>query len=332
MTDLSIIIVSYKGYERLRQCLDSLMKLSGTLFNSEVIVVNNCPGDDLFSSIASHYTGFRFVSNKINGGYAHGCNFGVSLASGSYILILNPDTVVTENALFELLSVARSNTSFIITSCRQVTETGKQSIAWGPFPELNSFTGFMRALCRTGYKNQIRHKEGFPAEIFFPDWISGSVVMISAENYKRIGGFDEDFWMYFEDVDLCRRVRNTGGDIAFCNHITIEHNHGGSSRINKKTSSVTKAEVVISRHIYINKHKKGIERFIIQCFLVTNTLISFGFTALAGMLFFFIPKLFLRTIIYGKIIEYYLFAVIRGTWLSPRSVNYLKTPALKTVK
>lgn len=322
MIDLSVIIVSYKGYERLRQCLDSLKKFSGTLFKAEVIVVNNCPGDDLFSSFENQYPWFRFVNNTINGGYANGCNLGSSFAKGSYFLILNPDTVVTEKSLYDLLSVSKSNSSFIITSCRQITEKGKESIAWGPFPELNSLTGIARAICKTGYKSQVRQKEGFPADIFFPDWISGSVVMISAENYKRLGGFDEDFWMYFEDVDLCRRARNSGSDIAFCNNIVIEHNHGGSSRINKRTASITKAEVVISRHIYINKHKKGIERFIIQVFLVINTLISLGFTAIAGIIFFFVPKLFLRTFVYGRILEYYLFALVRGTWLSPRSVNY----------
>jgi GT2 family glycosyltransferase len=332
MIDLSVIIVSYKGYERLRQCLDSLKRISGTLFKAEVIIVNNCPGDAPFSLIEKQYREFRFVSNSINGGYANGCNLGASFATGDYILILNPDTVVTENSLYDLLSVSRSNSSFIITSCRQVTEKGRQSIAWGPFPELNSITGLARVFCKTGYKSQVRHKEGFPADIFFPDWISGSVVMISAENYKRLGGFDEDFWMYFEDVDLCRRARNSGGDIALCNNIEIEHNHGGSSRINKRTASITKAEVVISRHIYISKHKKGIERFIIQTFLVINTLVSFGFTALAGIIFFFIPKLFLRTFVYGRILEYYLFALLRGTWLSPRSANYLKLESLKTVK
>ncbi len=332
MIDLSIIIVSYKGYERLQQCLGSLSKLTGTLLTTEVIVVNNCPGDILFNSVENQYKEFRFIKNKVNGGYANGCNLGASYANGSFILILNPDTVITEKSLYDLLSVAKSNASFIITTCKQETENGKQSIAWGPFPGLNSLTGFMRALCRTGYKSQIRFREEFPANIFFPDWISGSVVMISAENYKRLGGFDEDFWMYFEDVDLCRRARNIGGDIAFCNDISIEHNHGGSSRINMKTASVTKTEVVISRHIYINKHKDGIEHFILQAFLVINTLTSFGFTALAGIIFFFIPRLFLRTVVYGRIMEYYLFAFIRGTWLSPRSVNYLKTTLTGSVK
>lgn len=324
MIDLSVIIVSYKGYERVRQCLDSLKTLSGTKLKTEVIVINNCPGDETFSLIEKQYQEFRFAGNKINGGYANGCNLGVSFASGKYILILNPDTVVTEKALEGLVLAARSNPSFIITSCRQVNEKGKQSIAWGPFPGVLNLTGFLRALTGTGYKNQIRRKEDYPPEIFFPDWISGSVVLISKENYTLIGGFDEDFWMYFEDVDLCKRARNAGGEIAFCTDITIEHNHGGSSRINKRTAALTKTEVLISKHIYIHKHKAGIEKFLIQSFLIINNLVSLGFSALAGIIFFFIPRLFLRTLVYGRILEYYMFALIRGSWLSPRSVNFLK--------
>lgn len=324
MTDLSIIIVSYRGYERLRQCLDSLKNLGGTNLKTEVVVVNNCPGDLTFNSVEQQYPGFRFVNNKINGGYANGCNLGVSFAVGEYVLILNPDTVVTEKALEDLTSAARSNPSFMITSCRQINEKGRQSIAWGPFPGFMNLTGFMRALTGTGYKNQMRIKEGYSPDFFFPDWISGSVVLMLRENYNSLGGFDEDFWMYSEDVDLCKRARNSGGEIAFCNGITIEHNHGGSSRINSKTASLTKTEVVISKHIYINKHKEGIEKFLIHSFLVINNLLSFGLTALAGIIFFFVPRLFLRTLVYGRILDYYMFAFIRGSWLSPRSVNYLK--------
>lgn len=324
MTDLSVIIVSYKGYERLRQCLDSLKTLGRKNISVEVIVVNNCPGDETISFFESQYEGFRFIDNDRNGGYANGCNLGFSHSEGSYILILNPDTVVTEKALDELVSVARSNPSFKIVSCRQVNEKGKESVAWGPFPAFINLTGFMRAVTRTGYKNQIRHRDGYPSHIFFPDWISGSVVLLSREDYRRLNGFDEDFWMYFEDVDLCRRARYSGGEIAFCNNITIEHNHGGSSRINIKTASITKAEVVISRHLYFSKHASGLHKYLIQSFLVVNILVSSGLTALAGVLFFFIPKLFIRTLIFLRIIEYYFNALIKRSWISPRSVNYFK--------
>jgi GT2 family glycosyltransferase len=268
LPDLSIIIVSYKGYERLRQCLESLNSLSGGNLGTEVIVVNNCPDDNEIQLIQRQFPGFMFISNEVNGGYANGCNKGVSFAKGRYVLILNPDTIITAGAIEEMLKTARTNPSFMIISCRQVNEKGKECIAWGPFPQFRNLTGFMRAIFSTGYKSQVRLKEGYPSHIFFPDWISGSVMLISIDDYHSLKGFDEDYWMYFEDVDLCKRATNIGGLIAFCNNITIEHNHGGSSRINKAVASLTKAEVQISRHIYFSKHKSGIQKVLIQFFLI----------------------------------------------------------------
>ncbi|HUX96219.1 MAG TPA: glycosyltransferase family 2 protein [Bacteroidales bacterium] len=324
MTDLSIIIVSFRGYGRLKQCLDSLKKLSGKILKTEVIIVNNCSGDDIFYSMEEHYPGFRFIDNKINGGYSNGCNLGASYATGKYFLILNPDTVVTEDALEGLVSTAGSNPSFIITSCRQVNESGRENVAWGPFPEFKNLTGFMRAVTGSGYKSQKKMKQGFSSQFFFPDWVSGSVILISNEDYVRLNGFDEDFWMYYEDVDLCRRARELGGEVAFCTDILIEHNHGGSSRFNKKTAALTKAEVIISKHLYISKHKEGINKLMIQTFLIFNNLISFGLLAFVGVIFFFIPKLFLRTLIYLRILDYYIGSILKRHLVSPRSVNNRK--------
>jgi GT2 family glycosyltransferase len=323
--DLSIIIVSYKGYNRLRQCLDSLITFCGKSLSTEVVVVNNCPGEEEFQIIEKQYPGFLFVNNDINGGYANGCNKGSSHAKGKYLLILNPDTIVTEGAVEELVTIAKSNPAFMITSCRQVNEKGEESVSWGPFPQFSNLTGFLRAIFRTGYKSQIRLNESYPSHIFFPDWISGSVVLISKDDYLRLKGFDEDFWMYYEDVDLCKRANAIGGAVAFCNNVTIEHNHGGSTRINKVTAAVTKTEVQISKHLYFNKHKSGIQVFLIHFFIIINNLISFGLVAVAGFLFFFIPKLNLRVFIYIKLIRYYIGALLNGTWVSPRSVRYKNT-------
>jgi GT2 family glycosyltransferase len=322
MPDLSIIIVSYKGHERLMQCLGSLASFSGNELGSEVIVINNCPSDEAFPEIEKKYTGFRFFHNKINGGYAHGCNLGASYANGNYLLILNPDTVVTEDAIIRLISFAKENPEIGITSCRQVNEKGKESIAWGPFPNFKNLTGFMRAMTGNSYMSQVRHREGYSINVFFPDWVSGSVILLARDAYRELKGFDEDFWMYSEDVDLCRRARNIGMEIAFCTDITIEHNHGGSSRINKSTASLTKTEVYISRHVYFSKHFSVTFNFFVQLFQIINNLISSGLTALAGIIFFYIPKLNLRTLIFINLIEYYFKALKNRTWISSRSVNY----------
>jgi GT2 family glycosyltransferase len=322
MTDLSIIIVSYRGWDKLTACLASLDKFSGDRFSTEVIVVDNNSQDDRVFAIEKKFPRFRFVFNDINGGFGYGCNVGAGLARGEYFLFLNPDTMATETETGRLLETARENPLYTILSCRQVNSGGREGRVSGQFPEFYNLTGFMRAVFRSPYfrgtTTQIVNDAG---NITFPDWVSGSVIMIKGEEFRSEGGFDDDFWMYFEDVDLCKRVRDNGGEVGVAKDVVIEHNHGGSSRINLRTASLTKTEVHISRHLYICKHKKGAEMFFIQVFLVINNIISGGVVAAAGIIFFFIPKIFSRTLIFVRLINYYVTAVYRRTWRSPRSVR-----------
>lgn len=316
---MSIIIVSYKGWARLTKCLESLDSISGKNFSMEVIVVDNKSDDDTIYKLEERFSKFRFIHNTINGGFANGCNLGSKSAAAEFFLFLNPDTVASESEIEKLLNVAKQNPSFGIVSCRQVNEQGRESVASGPFPHLFNLTGLQRVIFGRRQASGARSQEN----IHFPDWISGSVVMIKKDVFEKVNGFDEDFWMYFEDVDLCRRVRNIELEVAFCKKITIEHNHGGSSRINLKTASLTKTEVHISRHVYISKHKKGFNKYIIQTFLVINNLINGLVTGLLGLLLFFIPKIFLRSVIMYRLISYYFKSLINSTWISSRSVTFL---------
>ena len=320
MTDLSIIIVCYKGWERLTKCLTSLDSFSGNVFEYEVIVVDNESDDDTIFEIEQKFPRFRFIYNTVNGGFANGCNLGAGNASGTFLLFLNPDTIASESEVSKLLEVAKNNPDYGIVSCRQVNETGKEGHVKGVFPSFFNLTGFQRAI----FKHRKPHVASRKPDIDFPDWVSGSVILIRQELFTKINGFDEDFWMYFEDVDLCNRVSEAGEKIVFCRNITIEHNHGGSSRINLKTAALTKTEVHISRHLYISKHKKGTEKIIIQVFLIINNIISGGIMALIGLVFFFIPKLFSQTLIYLKLMNYYFGSLIRLSWVSPLSVNFRK--------
>jgi GT2 family glycosyltransferase len=320
MTDLSIIIVSFRGWQRLYKCLDSLASFKGEYFKTEVIVVDNNSEDEAIYEVEKRYPQFRFIFNKVNGGFANGSNLGARNSSGEYILFLNPDTVVSEEAVGKLLEIARLHPDFTIVSCKQINERGKESIATGQFPSMFNLTGLQRAIFRS-------HKtESLPdiSDIIFPDWISGSVVLMQRAVFNKLNGFDEDYWMYFEDVDLCKRNHDMDGKVAFCRSVSIEHNHGGSSRINLKTAALTKTEVIISRHVYISKNKAGAERLLIQVFLVTNNLISGGITAVFGLVFFFIPKLFARSVIYSRLVAYYINSLFTKSWISPRSVNFSK--------
>jgi GT2 family glycosyltransferase len=322
MTDLSIIIVNYRGWKHLKACLDSLVNFKGSIYNYEFIIVDNNSDDGLLGKFKSGYPDFIFLESKVNGGFAHGCNLGAKNANGEFFLFLNPDTVAIEPEVEKLLKRAKENPEYFITSCSQVNENGKESKAFGLFPGFGTLTGTGRAFYKILNKKSVADRTIAKNNVIKPDWVSGSVIMMNRKTFEQINGFDEDFWMYFEDTDLCKRVRNAGGDIAYFTDIKIQHDHGGSSRVNLKTTSLTKTEVLISNHLYISKHSMGLSRLILHKLLILKNLIGGFPMALIGLLLFSFPKMFARTIIYGRMIGYYFGAIMRGSWISPRSVNF----------
>lgn len=310
--DLSVIIVCYKGWERLSGCLEALDAFILKTFSMEVIVVDNNSGDGWINDFESKFCRFRFIKSQINGGYAYGCNLGAASASGDILMILNPDTLVKEEAVEKLLNRAKSHPEYSIISCRQLGENGKERRAAGKFPGMN--------------KHGINERKPVDS-VSFPDWVSGSLMLMKKEAYHNLKGFDESFWMYYEDVDLCLRARIAGGEIAFYNDITIEHEHGGSSRIDLKTTSITKSEVQASRHLYIHKHLKGIKRIIFHILVILDNLIIGILIGVIGLISFE-PKLFVRFLLLLRLIEYYIGSLFRRSWMSPRSVKFKVTDRL----
>jgi GT2 family glycosyltransferase len=318
--DLSVIIVNYKSWRSLRQCLDSLSAIPQNHISFEVIIVDNASEDGMLPEFQAAFPLFNFILNKGNYGFAHGCNLGAANSKGEYLLFLNPDTVANETALIGMLNNARSRNNHSVISCRQIRTDGSEEKPYGSFLSPMTLTGWLRALNRiySGDESKLVDKAGN----FSPDWVSGSVILLSSESFNRLGGWDEDFWMYFEDVDLCKRARNAGGDIILVKDVAIEHNHGGSSRNNVQISALTKCEVKISRHVYIAKHEGGTRKIYMQSFLVISNLAGGLIPAFFGILFFFSKSMKIALLTYLSLLKYYLNAFRSGIWLSPRSVNY----------
>ena len=331
MTDLSIIIVNYRGWQRLAQCLDSLSRIADNRFSFEVLIADNCSNDGMIEKFKESFPQFRFILNTGNNGFANGCNLGAEKSMGSYLLFLNPDTVVSPDALYGLLSEALIRKPYSVVSCRQVRENGTEERPYGKFLSPSNLTGWMRAFSKIALR---RSPDSFPQteDFIYPEWISGSVVMINSEDFKNLGGWDEDFWMYFEDVDLCRRACLKNGEIVLLKKVCVEHNHGGASRINLKVTALTKTEVHISRHLYISKHETGLKAFFMQLFLVTNNLLFGLFPAILGVLLFFVKGLKVSSAIYLQLVGYYLNSIRHRTWLSKRSVNYCKSCIFPKIK
>jgi len=322
--DLSIIIVCYKGWEKLNRCLESLDSYKGEKFSMEVIVVDNNSADESFSKIEEKFRKFRFIRNNINGGFAYGCNTGAAISNGNNLLFLNPDTVSKEDDVAKLLDAIKSDPDYFIVSCRQVLRNGKESKATGSFPSLQHKRNAQKKSSGINKNSKDASKS-----VLFPDWVSGSVMMIRKDVFRRLNGFDEDFWMYSEDVDICRRARNLGGEIVFITDITIDHDHGGSTRSDMKTTSITKCEVQISKHLFIHKHKSGTEKLCMHSILVADNLITGVITGFLGLVFFSVPHLLVRLLIFIRIMNYYSGSFTRKSWISPRSVNFNKVESGK---
>jgi GT2 family glycosyltransferase len=322
---VSIVIVNFKSWNKLRICLESLKLLRGTFSGWEVIVVDNQSDDGQLTLFINNFPEFSFVENAGNYGFSNGCNLGARQSSGEYILFLNPDTKIALEPLKRLLQTAEEHPEFTVLSCGQVNDSGKDTRPYGLFISPNTLTSFMRSIHTLLHGDFATTVLRSGDEVIFPEWVSGSVVLMSRKNFDLLSGWCEDFWMYYEDADLCKRVWVSGGQVALVKTIQFIHNHGGASRLNLEVKALTKCEVITSRHLYIHKHFNGPERFLMQSYLVANNLL-FGqlVFAILGLVLFFIPALKAFPKLYVKMLRYYAGVASTGVWISPRSVKFKK--------
>lgn len=251
---LSIIIVHYGPTTALERCLNALTASGGP--KREIIVVDN-GGDTPLK--AKPHSGYTIVPNSGNPGFAHGCNTGVSIASGELLLFLNPDVVALANDLNILVKEHAAHPEYAVLSCRQTNSAGRLSKAFDTFPSLTTLFGWTRALMRLFVSGKNPDSRSNWDGIIDCDWVSGSVLMISAADLQKVGGWSDDYWLYMEDVDLCRRVRNQGMRVGCTSAVTLVHDHGVSTRSNENTEVLCRAETIISSHAWAARHIVGIK-------------------------------------------------------------------------
>jgi GT2 family glycosyltransferase len=324
MVDISIIIVNYKSWNDLKECLQSIVSITSDRFTMETIVIDNQSNDGRIEEFGNLFPSISFIENTGNNGFANGCNTGAAIAKGNYLFFLNPDTIISENAIYELWLNASNYKDVGIFCCTQINETNKKYNEIRFFPSLTTLFGPFRALFKLINNQTIKANYHPDKPIVYPDWATGAVIFMSRDWFDKVRGWTEKYWLYFEDVDLCKKVQNHGGKIGLIRSSFIIHKHGGASRINIKTKALTKTEVLISQHVYFNEHTSGFEKFIIQLLLIIEIVIEKTTLALLGTLFFFVPKLKVNLFIFKNLVFYYSNAISKMTWTSPRAMNYLK--------
>lgn len=208
----------------LELCLKSV-KAATSHIDSEIIVVDNNSPDNSCKMVKTLFPEVILIENKQNSGFSKGNNLGVAKAKGEYLCILNPDTVVTENTFTTLLATAEKIPNLGILGCRLIDGTGQylpESKRNVPLPRvaLKKLLGNPNAY----YANQITEFDKGEVPIFV-----GAFMIIKKEVYNAVGGFDEDYFMYGEDVDLSYKIYKKGYTNFYDGSTTIIHFKGEST-------------------------------------------------------------------------------------------------------
>ena len=225
---LSIVIICWNDLRVIRDCLRSIYE--GThATNFEVVVSDNGSVDGSVEFIRKHYPEVRVVENQQNLGFARGNNAGIRASRGEYILILNPDTIIHDGALDRLVAFADLHSEAGTFGCRVLNPDGTYQVSARLFPSVLRYWVSALGLSKLSsffiYEEYPRWRGDTERTI---DWQSGCCVMFRGNLLKRLGGFDEQFFYHFEEVDLCRRVWKAGYPILFTPEAVITHLGGQS--------------------------------------------------------------------------------------------------------
>ena len=250
--DLTIIIVNYKSWEKLKLCLKSIQNQSQ--INIQIIVVDNFSNDNRLKDFQNKHKQVNWIENKNNLGFAKACNIGALQAESKWLLFLNPDTILDTNSLSSLITYSNSNNEHRLIGIKQLNQNGSNTNAYGLFLDKWTITGFFRIFNRM--LRGLTYEKMNSEEISYPDWISGSFVLLRKIDFLKLDGWNEKYWMYYEDMDLCKRAEYLNLKVSLFNNWKCIHFHGESSRKNKTITIITKTEVIKSSHIYIQNHFK----------------------------------------------------------------------------
>ncbi len=251
--ELSVVIVNYKVRDLLAQTIRSLR--SATDYSlCEIIVVDNDSQDGSEELITNEFPEVRWIGLKTNVGFGKACNIGTEHASGSLLLMLNPDTIISTDTLTSGISFMKSLPEVRNLGPQVLSQDGtfqKQCHRGLPTPinAFGHFTGLSRIFPHN--KKLSSYYMGWlsPEEEHEVDAISGSCFFIPTALFRIIGGFDETFFMYGEDLDICVQVRNKGKKVWYSPITKIIHFQGRSSTQRKLRSRIAfyNAMIIFSR-------------------------------------------------------------------------------------
>lgn len=227
MVAIDVVVVSYNSRAHLRNCVEQLCKIPDV----SVIVVDNASSDESVAVVDD--LPVHAIQRSDNGGFAVGCNTGWRSGSAPLVLFLNPDASLDERSLRRLAEVLGDRPTVGAAAPRIEYPDGSLAYSLRRFPRLRSTYSqalFLHRLFReSSWSDEIVKEESVYSRAWEPEWASGACLMVKRDVLEAIGGWDEAFFLYGEDVDLCLRLRDSGLRIQFEPDAIVVHHEGASS-------------------------------------------------------------------------------------------------------
>lgn len=284
--EVSVIIVNYNTSKILKKCITSLVgqNLNGKF---EIIVVDNGSSDDSINMINNEFPQIALIQNENNIGFGAANNQGAHIAKGKYLLFLNSDTTLEKNTLNDMIaSVQRHKGHKNIGAISFKIMNSNQSLqpSCGNFPTLLNLlieTLFLDRVFKPESSYHILNKKMYQHK-FNPDWVSGSCFMVKKRVFNEISGFDKNFFLYVEEVDLCYRIQLKGYNNFFDPIVSVTHNNRAST-LSKKPA------IVFTHHnllYFFKKHHNIISTTKLHLLFILKSIVY----SILGLLLGFINK------------------------------------------
>lgn len=240
--DVSIVVVNYNTKALTEDCVNSILKnTKGVKY--EIVIVDNASKDGSFKYLSNKYIhnkNVKLLSAKHNLGFTGGNNLGIKNSNGRYILLLNSDTLLCDNAISSIISYLERNVEIGIATCRLMNEDGSIQGNGGYFPTLIRVFSWMTIQdlpfvdriikpFHPHHTKWVLKNDNFYKEDKELDWVTGAFMVIRREVVDRIGFLDDDYFMYTEDTDYCFRAKSAGYKIMYIRSVGIIHLGGKSS-------------------------------------------------------------------------------------------------------
>lgn len=274
---ISIIIVNWNTRESSTDCIKSIYA-SPPEGEFDIWVVDNYSSDDSVAVIRRNYPDVKIIENDENVGFASANNQAFRKSQGDYVLLLNPDTVVKTNAISELINFLNNNPEAAAAGARLINTDGTLQISAFPFPTL--FREFWRMfhldsiVSLSNYQmnnwNQAQARE--------VDTLLGACMLIRRESIDQSGLFDEEFFIYSEEVDLCTRLKKAGWRLYWVPGAVVIH-YGGRST--QQVSEEMFLRLYEGKILYFRKHHSKLSVFIYKLILFAATITRLIFTPFA---------------------------------------------------